>query len=128
MLRLALVLLATPAVSAGMTTEPAPAVAKDVAGPVVIPPLPRSDPRNWATTNDLTADMARRKLRGIVGFALQIGPDGGVAGCKVTATSGHAELDELTCALLTRRAHFVPARDGAGRPTSGLYSGRWRWM
>jgi len=51
-----------------------------------------------------------------------------VTGCSVTSSSGSPDLDDATCANVTRRARFNPATDGEGQPTSGSYSNRVRWV
>jgi protein TonB len=54
-------------------------------------------------------------------------PDGRVADCTITSSSGSPDLDEATCANVTRRARFNPAM-ADGKPTTGSYSGRIRWV
>ncbi len=66
-------------------------------------------------------------MDGTVGFTLAISPTGDVSTCEVTLSSGAVELDDHTCALLTRRAKFTPARDADGNATTGSYSNRVRW-
>lgn len=58
---------------------------------------------------------------GVVSAHLYVAPDGRVSGCKVTETSGSAELDALTCKIATQRARFTPARDAGGQIVPGDY-------
>ena len=46
----------------------------------------------------------------------------------VTMSSGSPVLDEATCVLVTRRALFKPAMNDKGKPTTGQYSNRIRWV
>ena len=55
-------------------------------------------------------------ISGTVSVRYRVGTDGRVTGCIVTRSSGHAELDALTCDLIERRFRFRPARDAQGRP------------
>ena len=43
-------------------------------------------------------------------------PDGRATGCRITASSGSAELDSHTCRLIEQRFRFRPSLDGRGRP------------
>jgi protein TonB len=87
----------------------------------------RNDPSRWLTDNDYRPNWARRELTGLAGFRLQIAADGRVTGCSITRSTGHAELDEATCALVARRARFEPARGTSGEPVAGSYSGSVLW-
>ncbi|HEX4848860.1 MAG TPA: energy transducer TonB [Novosphingobium sp.] len=92
------------------------------------PATPKGNPGNWATTNDYPSRALREEREGVTGFRVSVGPDGRVTGCSVTASSGSSDLDDATCANVTRRARFNPAMDGEGQPTTGSYSGRVRWV
>lgn len=50
---------------------------------------------------------------------LAIAPDGRVSGCRVTGSSGDADLDATTCRLVVKRFRFLPARDAAGHAVAG---------
>lgn len=90
--------------------------------------VPRGNPGSWATTNDYPSRALREERAGTTGFKVTVGPDGRVTDCQITSSSGHADLDEATCANVRRRARFTPATDGEGQPTSGSYSNRIRWV
>ena len=64
---------------------------------------------------------------GATRFTLLVDEKGAFADCMVEETSGIATLDAQACALLKRRARFVPALDAAGRPARGMISSRVRW-
>ncbi|HET9639986.1 MAG TPA: energy transducer TonB [Allosphingosinicella sp.] len=72
------------------------------------------------------AALAARE-QGDVGFALDVGPDGRVAGCTVTRSSGSTALDGTTCELMSSRASFTPARDAAGAPVADHVRGKISW-
>ena len=111
--------------------------------PIITPPAPpappatpnrsapakaKGNPGRWATNDDYPARAQREEREGTTGFRVTIGTDGRVTGCSVTSSSGHADLDEETCKLVTRRARFDPALDRDGNPTTGSYSNRVRWQ
>ncbi|MEO5586448.1 MAG: TonB family protein [Novosphingobium sp.] len=111
--------------------------------PVILPPppaapppprfspkgaTPKGNPGSWATTNDYPSRALREERAGVTGFRVSVSADGRAADCSITSSSGSPDLDEATCANVTRRARFNPAMDGEGKPTSGSYSGRIRWV
>lgn len=88
---------------------------------------PRNDPGKWVTVGDYRSSWINREWTGIARFRLEVGANGRVENCTITASSGHAELDSATCALITRRAQFEPARDATGAGVPGVYSSAVRW-
>ena len=114
---------------------PPPIIALPAPVPAPPPPrfqpksaTPKGNPANWATTNDYPSRALREEREGTTGFRVTVGPDGRVTSCDVTSSSGSSDLDDATCANVTRRARFTPAMDGEGNPTSGSYSNRIRWV
>jgi hypothetical protein len=65
-------------------------------------------------------------VSGITAFALTVAADGRPIGCRVTAGSGSALLDDMTCKLLLRRARFAPAM-ADGKAVAGEWKSRVRW-
>ena len=125
-----------------VTTPPPPApVVPVIAPPAPVapaaPPPPRMQPKgatprgnqgSWVTTNDYPSRALREEREGVTGYRLSVGPDGKVADCSITSSSGSPDLDDATCANLRRRARFTAATDGEGQPTTGSFSGRVRWQ
>jgi TonB family protein len=91
-------------------------------------PSPEGNPANWTTGNDYPARALREEREGTTGFRVTVSTDGRVTDCQITSSSGHADLDEATCANVRQRARFTPATDGEGQPTNGSYSNRVRWV
>lgn len=91
-------------------------------------PVPIDNPGLWVTTNDYPAAALRENREGTVGFALTIDANGKVSGCRVVFSSGFADLDSTTCALITQRARFSPGRNARGIAQTGYYSNRVRWQ
>ncbi|MCW3847603.1 energy transducer TonB [Sphingomonas sp. LB-2] len=88
---------------------------------------PRGAPQNWVTNDDYPAAALRVEASGPVAFRLDIDEAGRVFACTVTSSSGWDILDATTCALLKRRAQFVPATDAQGQPVPSSWSSRLRW-
>lgn len=65
---------------------------------------------------------------GTTGFRLTVNTEGRVSECAIISSSGHADLDTITCDRVTARAEFYPAQDKQGKPTIGHYSNRIRWQ
>jgi protein TonB len=79
------------------------------------------------TDADYPAEAIAAKEQGEVGFTLEVGADGRVAGCLITRSSGSSALDSATCRVLGARARFTPARDSNGMPAQDRVAGRIRW-
>jgi len=128
------VAITPPQIQTVITPPPAPP-------PIVLaPPAPAPAPRgptveaqakgspgSWATDNDYPSRALREERQGTTGFRVTVGPDGRVQECQITSSSGSPDLDEATCANVTRRARFKPAQLD-GQPTTGHYANRIRWV
>jgi periplasmic protein TonB len=98
------------------------------------PPPPPSQARGVTTQNERSwtqrimdnypARALRDEVEGTVGVRVQVSPQGRVATCNVTASSGSSILDQAACTDLTRYARFNPALDSAGNPTAGDWQTR----
>lgn len=84
-------------------------------------------PAPWFTFDDYPMKAFEKKEEGVTQFELLVSPEGKVAGCNVTVSSGSGELDRTTCNLATRRVQFSPARDANGRTVFGVYRSQALW-
>lgn len=89
---------------------------------------PRNDPANWVTTNDYRTIWINKEMSGTARFTLDVNGDGRVSDCRITQSTGYAELDQATCALIAKRARFKPAKDGNGEDAAGSYSSAIHWQ
>ncbi len=102
------------------TATPSPSFAPRAAKPL-------GAPGKWVSDSDYPAGALHRGQQGASAFELTIGPDGRVRDCRITRSSGSAELDAATCAKVGERASFTPARDAHGDLVAGSFSGVIRW-
>lgn len=76
---------------------------------------------------DYPLDALKRREYGVVSIVLVVTPEGRVASCHVTESSGSQSLDKQTCNLMQSRARFVPATNGAGSPVFAQYRTSVAW-
>ena len=91
-------------------------------------PTPTGNPASWMTTRDYPLGALRAAQSGIVQFRLDVDATGKVAGCSVLSDLKPDAFSNITCGLLTKRAHFKPARDETGRPTKSYYINQIRFV
>lgn len=109
---------------------PGPAASATPDKPLFTPRMarPRGDPGSWVSTDDYPSASLRLGEQGTVRFEVAVGLDGRVSDCRVTTSSGSADLDAATCKHVSRRARFEPATDGTGARVAGTYKGSIRWV
>ncbi|MCA1654004.1 MAG: energy transducer TonB [Sphingomicrobium sp.] len=81
------------------------------------------------SNDDYPVEAARKGWQGDVIADLVIDTLGRVRECTIFQSSGHAVLDQATCTILRRRAHFTPATDAKGNLIEDKYRTntiRWR--
>lgn len=84
-------------------------------------------PLPWFTFEDYPMKAFEKQWEGVTRFELLVSPEGRVADCKVTSSSGHEELDRATCFLATKRVQFQPARGPEGQAMWGTYRTQALW-
>ncbi|HEV2866297.1 MAG TPA: energy transducer TonB [Allosphingosinicella sp.] len=77
---------------------------------------------------DYPASARRAGVEGSVSVRFVVRTDGRVGGCRVTRSSGHAELDSTTCRLIEERFRYRPARDADGRPVPQTVTRTFDWL
>ncbi|MDB5688540.1 MAG: energy transducer TonB [Sphingomonas bacterium] len=112
----------TPTAPPAPPPPPAPPAPK-----LASPASPRGNPGSWVTSDDYPSRALREEKEGVTGISFDIMPDGRVANCQVTSSSGTPELDQATCTNFVRRARYKAAVDDAGKPMQTSASQRVRW-
>lgn len=85
-------------------------------------------PQPWFEFKDYPMDAFEKNWEGVTRFQLLIAPDGQIANCAVTGSSGHESLDDKTCFLASKRAKFSPARGPDGAAAWGVYRSQAVWV
>ena len=108
---------------------PAPAAPPPPPPPKKVEPArARANLSSYVSNDDYPQDAIRNEQQGTTRFRLDVGPDGRVANCTVTGSSGSSSLDNTTCRLMRSRARFTPATDSSGAKTADSVSGAIRWV
>jgi len=137
--------------STTILTEPTQPAADADGGPVVVDPgptivtvappppppaanlsrgaAPRGSQGDWFPQDSYPAAARRAGAEGRVSLAVDVGVNGRVTACRVTASSGNPDLDAATCRLATRHGRFTPALGADGTPIAATYPLRnVRWV
>jgi TonB family protein len=77
---------------------------------------------------DYPEDAIRAHEQGTTKVRLFITSTGEVDGCQVAESSGSQVLDKTTCALVTERFRYEPARDANGEAIRGKAERRVTWV
>ncbi|TMJ18791.1 MAG: TonB family protein [Alphaproteobacteria bacterium] len=82
----------------------------------------------FISVRDYPREALRRRAEGRVEFEVETTGEGRVSDCRILYSSGHALLDERTCAIMRERARIAPRRDAQGRPVSGRVRTAYNWI
>ncbi|UZK65916.1 energy transducer TonB [Sphingomonas sp. M1-B02] len=73
-------------------------------------------PETWVTTDDYPVKALLGKRTGYVRMRWTIDVDGRAKNCVIVQSSGHPDLDSLSCSLMLKRARYSPALGADGTP------------
>ena len=76
---------------------------------------------------DFPSEARKAKAHGTTETEIAVTSDGRPASCRVTRSSGNAQLDATTCRLVMERFGFRPARDDSGRAIAGVVEYDQEW-
>lgn len=79
------------------------------------------------TGRDYPKAAAEAGAQGTVGMRFTVGVDGRPSDCRITRSSGNADLDETTCRLILKRFRYEPSRDARGRAYPDTVTGEQQW-
>jgi TonB family protein len=82
----------------------------------------------FISVRDYPREARRQRAEGRVDFEVETTAEGRVSDCRVLYSSGHALLDERTCAIMRERARIAPRRDAAGRPVPARVQTAYNWV
>ena len=78
--------------------------------------------------SDYPSAAGEAGISGTVAVRYLVRVDGRVSNCEIMSSSGDAELDAVTCRLITERFRFDPSRDAAGRPVPAYLRENHSWV
>jgi TonB family protein len=93
----------------------------------VVAATPLTPPPWYNFAEDYPMKAFERNWEGVTQFQLLIAPDGTIAQCKVTESSGHEILDTQACFLAEKRIRFRPAKGPDGESVWGVYRSEALW-
>lgn len=82
---------------------------------------------NLITADDYPASALRNGEQGVTTARFQVDERGQVLDCTIIVSSGSRLLDNQTCALITRRFRYDPARSSSGMPLISSVTKTVRW-
>jgi TonB family protein len=82
---------------------------------------------SWLSDHDYPIDAQRANAQGATSIRVRVGADGRAIDCAVVRSSGHASLDQRSCAVTKARGIFQPAIGADGKPTEAMMIMRIRW-
>lgn len=77
--------------------------------------------------SDYPRSASRAKVGGDVEVRFTVQPNGRVTGCRVSRSSGDADIDATTCRLIEQRFRFRPATNSRGEAIASPYGWRQSW-
>jgi len=91
-------------------------LSRDAQARLAVFPKPIGDERSFFSSSDYPQSAVTSGAIGDIEAILNIDDTGKAVGCRLNQESGHKDLDQTTCAILMRRARYVPAKDRQGNP------------
>jgi TonB family protein len=80
------------------------------------------------TSNDYPTAAMRKNEQGTAGVRYWVSKEGKVRDCAVVESSGSAVLDAQTCAIISKRGTFLPARTKTGEAVESIGFSRVHWI
>jgi protein TonB len=82
----------------------------------------------FISVRDYPREALRHRAEGRVEFEVETTTEGRVSDCRILYSSGHALLDDRTCAIMRERARIAPRRDVEGRPATSRIHAAYNWV
>lgn len=79
------------------------------------------------TADDYPPTALRREAAGVTRYRIAVSAAGQITGCGIVTSSGNADLDNQTCALMRRRAKLAPGKDASGKDVVATLEGNVTW-
>ncbi|VWX53618.1 TonB family protein [Novosphingobium sp. 9U] len=89
---------------------------------------PLTSPARWLNPDDYPGAMRQVGKQALVAFRLSVDAQGKPTACEIQRSYNDKTFDEVTCAIIMRRARFSPAQDAKGEPIASYYLNTVRWI
>lgn len=83
---------------------------------------------SYVSNADYPSGALARNAVGTVEARVTVSPAGKASDCQMIRSSGHDDLDRITCKVVVDRARFIPARDRQGQAMSSPFAFAIRWL
>ena len=100
----------------------------DKAAQAAVATRPKGELRGIVQPDDYPDRPLEAGIGGSVGFRLRVEADGKISECWIVESSGNADLDRQTCAVVRKRARYTPAIAHDGKSMWSFTFGRVTWM
>lgn len=97
-------------------------------GPATVKTGPKAALASYFSSDDYPRPAFRQEQEGTVVMVVLVNEQGRVADCTLVQTSGIAALDAQSCAIVQRRAKYIPAVGLDGKPARAVDTGKIRWL
>ncbi len=87
-----------------------------------------TDIPKWFSHRAYPKAALTKHISGRVVMAIRVGADGGMQPCRIVVSSGSAELDHGSCAIIDKHGPITPALDAAGKPVASWLIMPVRWL
>ena len=94
--------------------QPTPTAARQIAGSI--------------SDADYPPSAIRAGEQGTAAMQINVDEAGSVTSCEILESSGSAALDSASCALVTQRFRYEPARNSQGKAVPGIIRRRINWV
>jgi TonB family protein len=91
-------------------------------------PVPVRDIASYVSNDDYPSSALGRDAIGQVEARVTVSPAGKASDCQMVRSSGHDDLDKITCKVMVDRTRFHPARDREGRAMASPYAFAIQWV
>ena len=88
---------------------------------------PKNNPGTWVNPSSYPKLALSEGRTGKVYFTLEIDEYGKPTRCTIRISSGHLDIDEITCQQLMSNAEFYPATNEDGKPIASKYEKAVDW-
>lgn len=100
---------------------------KEAQRDLAIRPKAKKDWTNYVSSEDYPKMAVYARAGGETRLLIDVGTDGKGSNCRIIVPSGRAELDQMSCRILTERAEYEPGQNLARELVKAPFYAVFRW-